>query len=387
MLYYSVYTTAVYKLMEAVMKNLLFMTVVMMGVCETSNGMLSEFKYDFTGASDLSAIISEVNISKENISPDRVFQLKNSVIEKQRTFVAMHQNLLVARCKFIQSMLMAHSGEIIPSPVVISKAAVFLLEAAEEGDTDAQEVILTSTRKSSMTEVTSLDRNVVLDFIKKRIASPIVIKDNFLRQYVMRGVIDRLAAIAACDDSCDLSAIIPSPATESLDDAVLTKRRNRFQMLIEGILPLLTKDDRLEISDYIGRLDRNFQQSQVEKFGISTYEDIEFSPSPMIIPEKLLYTTGGISEILATTPDIAFSGLKDFRKQDFKTVVDFIKAIRLVARVNIFEVVKVVSSLLAFSDRWNDFAVETYLQVVDSDLKMKAKKYVKGIREIIEELR
>ena len=373
------------------MKSLLFVTVVMMGVCKTSNGMLPEFKYDFTGASDLNAIISEVNISKTHILPDRVFQLKNSVIEKQRIFAAMRQNLLVARCKFIQSMLMALSGEIEPSSFVISKASMFLLEAAEEGDTDAQEVVLLSAGKRSMTEVTSLDRNVVLDSIKERIkeriTSPIVIKDNFLRQYMMRGVIDRLAAIAACDDSCDLSAIIPSPAIESLDDGVLTKRRNRFQMLVGGILPLLTEDDQLEISDYIGRLDRDFQQSQIEKFGISTYEDIEFSPSPTVIPEKILYTTGGLSEILATTPDIAFSNLKDFRKQDFKTVVDFIKAIRLVARVNISEIEKVVSSLFVFSDKWNDSAIETYLQVAGSDLKMKAKEYVKGIRQIIEDLK
>lgn len=369
------------------MKNLLFMTVVMMGVCETSNGILSQPKCDFTGAYELRAIISEVNGLEKQTSPDRVLQLKSSIIKKQRLFATMHQNLLVARCKFIQAMLMAHSGEMTPSPSVISKAAVFLLEAAEEGDTDAQDVVLASTNKRSMIEVTYIGRDVVLNFIKNRIMQPMLIKDNFLRQYVMKGVIDRLAAIAACDNSCDLSAIIPSPTIESLDDGILTNRRNRFQMLIGGMLPLLTKNDQSEISDYVGRLDRNFQQSQVEEFGISAYENIKFSPSSTIIPEGILCTTGGLPEILATTPDIAFSNLKDSRKQDFKTVVDFIKAIKLVARTNISEITTIVNSLLTFSDKWNDFAIEAYLQVTDLDSKMKAKEYMESIRQIIEELK
>lgn len=385
--HYFVYTMAIYKLPEAVMKNLLFMVVVMIGVYETSSGMLPQSRCDFTGAFDLSAIISEVNRLKKQISPDRVFQLKSSIVEKQRLFRTMHQNLLVARCKFIQATLMVHSKEMPPSSSVISKAAMLLLEAAEEGDTDAQEVILASTKKSTMGEVASLERNIVLDSIRERITSPMVIKNNFLRQYVVKGVIDRLAAIAACDDSCDINAIVPLRTTESLNDSILTNRRNRFQMLIGGMLLLLTEDDQSAISGYVSQLDQEFQQSQLEEFGVSIYENIKFDASSTIIPEGILCATGGIPEILATTPDIAFSNLKDSRKQDFKTVVEFIKTVRLLAKVNTSKLEEVVDSLLVFADKWNDFAIETYLQAADSNSKIEAKEYVKSIRQIIEELR
>ncbi len=204
--------------------------------------------------------------------------------------------------------------------------------------------------------------------------------------YRLKDIIDQLASIAAEDESCNINAIIPLSVAELPEDSVLTKRRKRFQMLLGGALPLLSAEDRLEVSDNIRRLDLCFQQLQIKEFDVSAFEDIEFIPSPTIIPEGFLHSTSGLPGILATTPDIAFSGLKDFRLQDFKTIVDFIMTIRPVAKENVSAISEVIDSLLDFSRKWSDSTVEWYLSTDDPDSQERALEYMKTIRQIIKEL-
>jgi hypothetical protein len=70
--------------MEAVMKKLLFMTVVIVEIYGASNGMNQQQRYDFTGVSDLRAIMFEINVPNANLSPDRVFQLKKALLKNSK---------------------------------------------------------------------------------------------------------------------------------------------------------------------------------------------------------------------------------------------------------------------------------------------------------------
>ena len=313
--------------------------------------------------------------------------LKLEVIQRQRFFERSDQVQLASRCKFIRAMLMVHGPEV-PDDATLSYASELFLQAAEGGDTDAIEAVLASTMKSSITEALAVDRTVILASIRERIRFPVLIKEDFLQQSMVEAILDSIASIATNGKEGNIRAIIPDAKQEIADEGILTQRRSKFALLLGSAMPFFGDQDRLRIQRYIDRLDKAFLAFQEDTFGVSAFEKLEFLTNGGI-PHTLVHPavfniTGGIAELLATTPDKALSPLKDLILDDFRTVVGFIKTVGLIAD-DCKELNKTKALLFEFLEKWNEDSVAIYL-TNDCDLPI-VQQFMSDIRKVVEDLR
>lgn len=207
---------------------------------------------------------------------------------------------------------------------------------------------------------------------------------------LIRNVMDILASIAARDHASDIRAIIPKGDSENIDDALLESTRFRFCLLWGNAWSLVSDRERDQMLSYVEELEDSFQKEQEEIFGISAHKRLKPILSKQdILDSQLFHITGGLEEILHTTPDKAFvpQPLIDFILDDFRMVVSFVNAVGLIAsEKGARELHNVRQRLISFSEKWNENNVLRY-GWNRNDPVVKAQEFIRSMREIIEEVK
>jgi len=201
-------------------------------------------------------------------------------------------------------------------------------------------------------------------------------------------VVDIFASIAARDDESNIRAVIPEGHSD-IDDAILTQTRFRFRLLWGSALTFASDEKKDQMLSYVKPLEDLFQEKQTKFFGISAHEYLEPISSNQDILDSRLFRTGGLNEILYTTPDKAFGTrlLRDFILDDFRMVVSFVNTVELISsETGNRELGEIKQRLMSFSEKWNNNNVLLYMSNV-SDLVNEAQEFIGSIRNIIEKVK
>ena len=179
-----------------------------------------------------------------------------------------------------------------------------------------------------------------------------------------------------------IDAVIPKDI--NFDDTELERARERFCLLLGSVFQLISKDDQERLEKEIEEQENLFKDIQEKVFGVLSYDKLApvYEPDALINP-SLFELTGGVEEILETTPDKAFSQLKSPILRDFKMVAEFIE---IANRIEIEEEAKerienVKKQLYAFTNKWNYPDVKQYC-TSDTEAK-EAFQFIKEITNFI----
>jgi len=201
----------------------------------------------------------------------------------------------------------------------------------------------------------------------------------------IKDLINKLTSIITQKKESSIFSIYPL----NVEPENLTVLRCRFSYLITSAFSFVSIENKNKILNYIDDLESKFQTYQENTYGVSAYDKLNFDNDNIdLIDDRIFCISGGLSSILATTPDKAFVGqLKEYIINDFLMIVSFVQIIKsFTTEENMHKIIKIENNLLYFCQKWNKSNVKYYLENSDTESIIIATDFINSIIHIIHNL-